>query len=186
MLTAIYVRVSTDKQEASNQLLELRIYASKCQDEIFHEYIDIISGKEDRRPDYDKLFLDAHQRKFEKVLFWDLTRFSRSGTLFTLQKLKELENLSIIWESYKEQYFRSAGPFKDVVISIISTLAKIEREKISDRTKAGLARVKKSGKSLGRPKGSKDKKKRKKSGYYKRYENNISNKGVSNKIRKSI
>jgi hypothetical protein len=25
------------------------------------------------------------------VLFWDLSRFSRSGTLYTLQKLKELE-----------------------------------------------------------------------------------------------
>ena len=82
-------------------------------------------------------------RKFDLVLFWALDRFSRSGTLYTLQKLKELENLGIKWESYTEPYFSSIGEFKDVVLSIMSTLAKMEREKISQRTKAGLELSKK-------------------------------------------
>jgi DNA invertase Pin-like site-specific DNA recombinase len=142
MKVAIYVRVSTTKQEVNNQLIQLRAYCVKCNYEIFKEYVDIISGKENSRPSYDLMFQEAHQRLFDIVLFWDLSRFSRSGTLFTLQKLKELENLEIEWESYQEQYFKSAGAFKDVVLSIISTLAKIEREKISERTKAGLERSK--------------------------------------------
>lgn len=100
--------------------------------------------------------MDAHKRLFDNVLFWDLSRFSRSGTLYTLQKLKELENLGIEWESYQEPYFRSAGQFKDVVLSIISTVAKIEREKISERTKAGMRIKKLAGKHIGRPKGKKD------------------------------
>jgi len=176
MQVAIYVRVSTDKQEALNQLIDLRLYVEKCHDTIFFEYVDIISGKENHRINYDQLFSDAHQRKFDKVLFWDLSRFSRSGTLFTLQKIQELDNLAIEWESYKEQYFRSAGPFKEVVIAIISTLAKIEREKISERTKAGLERRKKQGKKLGRPPGARDKGNRKKSGYYRRYEKDVKSK----------
>ena len=143
MKTAIYCRVSTGKQEVENQLLQLRTYCSKCNYEIFKEYIDVISGKETSRPAYDLMFQEAHKRLFDLVLFWDLSRFSRAGTLFTLQKLKELENLGIEWESYQEPYFKSAGQFKDVVLSIISTLAKIEREKISERTKAGLQRSKK-------------------------------------------
>ncbi len=138
MKVAIYVRVSTNKQEVNNQLVQLREYCEKNSYEVFNEYVDIFSGKETSRPSYDKMFKDAHKRLFNLVLFWDISRFSRAGTLFTLQKLKELENLGIDWESYQEPYFKSVGQFKDVVLSIISTVAKIEREKISERTKAGL------------------------------------------------
>lgn len=119
--------------------------------EVYNEYVDIISGSKDSRPAFDKLFQEAHKKLFDAVLFWDLSRFSRSGTLFTLQKLTELNNLGIQWISYQEPYFRSLGPFKDVVISILSTLAKIEREQISERTKAGLRLAKLRGIKLGRP-----------------------------------
>ena len=95
MKIAIYVRVSTNKQEVDNQLLQLRTYCAKCGYEIFKEYVDVISGKENSRPSYDLMFQEAHKRLFDLVLFWDLSRFSRAGTLFTLQKLKELENLGI-------------------------------------------------------------------------------------------
>jgi len=152
---AIYVRVSTDKQEADNQLIQLRDYCEKSNYHIFGEFIDICSGKEISRPEYDSLFKLAHRRHFNMILFWDLSRFSRSGTLFTLQKLKELENLGIEWHSYTEPYFSTAGDFKDVLLSIMSTIAKIEREKISERTKAGLVRAKNVGKR------GKDKKPRK-------------------------
>ena len=151
MKVAIYVRVSTKGQELDNQLLQLREYAKKSGWEIYKEYCDIISGKEQSRPAYDQLFNDAHKKLFDIVLFWDISRFSRAGTLFTLQKLKELDNLGIQWHSYQDKYLSSVGEFKDVVISILATLAKIEREKISERTKAGLQRAKAQGKKLGRP-----------------------------------
>ena len=157
---AIYVRVSTDKQEADNQSIQLRAYAEKNDWFIFKEYVDVISGKENSRPAFDLLFKHAHKKLFDIVLFWDLSRFSRAGTLFTLQKLKELENVGIKWHSYQDQYLSSIGEFRDVVISIMSTLAKIERQKISERTKAGLERVRASGVTLGRPTGSQDSKRR--------------------------
>lgn len=150
MKAAVYVRVSTKNQEAENQLLQLRKYCSSSDWDIFEIYEDVISGKEDSRPSYDKMFRDAHKKLFDVVLFWDITRFSRSGTLFTLQKLNELEKLGICWHSYQDQYFSSLGPWKDIVISIMATIGKIERDKISDRTKAGLERAKANGKKLGR------------------------------------
>lgn len=165
-LVAIYCRVSTTKQEADNQLIQLREYCKKSGHEIYKEYVDIISGKETSRPAYDQMFRDAHQRMYDIVLFWDISRFSRAGALFTLQKLKELENIGVEWESYQEQYFRSAGQFKDVVISIMATLSKIEREKISERTKAGLERARLQGKKIGNR--GKDKNKRKTEGYYRK------------------
>jgi len=150
MKVAVYVRVSTDKQELENQLLQLRSFADKSNWEIYKEYTEIISGKENKRKEYDQMFNDAHKKLFDGVLFWSLDRFSRSGTLFTLQKLKELDNLGIFWHSYQDPYISTAGEWKDVIISIMSTLAKIEREKIAERTKAGLERVKAKGKKLGR------------------------------------
>ncbi len=155
MKVAIYVRVSTEKQDANNQIIELRNFCQKSNWEIYYEYVDIVSGKENSRPAFDKMFVEAHMKKFDMVLFWALDRFSRSGTLFTLQKLKELENLGIAWKSYSEPYFDSLGAFKDVVLSIMATLAKLEREKISERTKAGLNRAILEGKIIGRPKTSK-------------------------------
>lgn len=152
MKTALYVRVSTDKQEVDNQLLQLREYCKKQNYNIVIEYSEVVSGAKTNRPQFDQMFKDAHRKAFDLVLFWDLSRFSRSGTLFTLQKLQELDNLNIQWHSYQEAYFSSIGQFKDVVVSIMSTLAKIEREKISERTKAGLARAREKGNFAGRPK----------------------------------
>jgi DNA invertase Pin-like site-specific DNA recombinase len=169
MKAVLYVRVSTTKQEADNQLLQLREYCNRSNYTITKEYVDVISGKENSRPAYDVMFIEAHKRLFDIVIFWDLSRFSRAGTLFTLQKLKELENLGINWESYNEPYLRSVGQFKDVVLSVISTVAKIEREKISERTKAGLERAKLQGSAIGMR--GKDKRPRKIDGYLKRWGN---------------
>lgn len=162
---ALYVRVSTDKQEAENQVIQLKEFCNRSNYAIKEIYIDIVSGKEESRPQFDKLFLDAHKKLFSGVVFWDLSRFSRSGTLYTLQKLKELDNLNIFWQSYQEAYFNSAGQFKDVLISILATLAKLEREKISERTKAGLERARRQGSPIG--KRGKDKKPRRRRGYFK-------------------
>jgi len=138
MRVVLYIRVSTDKQEVDNQRQQLTQYCERNEYEIVSEYVDVISGKELSRPAYDRMFTDAHKGLFDSVLFWDLSRFSRAGTLFTLQKLRELENIGVGYISYQEPYLNTMGQFKDVVLSVLSTVAKIERQKISERTIAGL------------------------------------------------
>jgi hypothetical protein len=54
--------------------------------------------------------------------------------------------------SFTEQYFDSCGIFKDAVISILATIAKQERIRISERVKAGVERARRRGTNLGRPK----------------------------------
>ena len=147
---AIYVRISTNQQELENQLTQLRNYSNKSNWVVYDEYKDIISGRNEKRPGFDRLFTDAHKKLLDGVLFWSLDRFARSGTLFTLQKLKELDNLGIFWHSYQDPHISTAGEFKDIIISIMATLGKIESERISSRTKAGLVRAKAQGKKLGR------------------------------------
>ena len=63
-----------------------------------------------------------------------------------------LDDYGIIYKSYTEQYIDSSGIFKDVIIALLSTLAKQERIRISERVKVGLERSRKQGKIGGRPK----------------------------------
>ena len=165
-VAAVYVRVSTQRQDSENQLLQLRPYCERKGYIVYNEYTDVVSGRKDSRPAWNRLFKDAHQHHFDVVVFWALDRFSRSGTTYTLMKLRELENLGVDWDSFTEPHFGSAGPFKEVVLAIMSTLAKIESDRISERTKAGQARARAEGKRIGRPPGKKDKGKRRTKGYY--------------------
>lgn len=100
---------------------------------------------------FQQMFIDASKWKFDLVLFWALDRLSREGALKTLQHLDRLESYGVGFRSFTEPYFDSCGIFKEAVVSIVATLAKQERIKRSERTKAGLARVRSEGRRLGRP-----------------------------------
>jgi len=76
--------------------------------------------------------------------------FTREGTRKTLAYLTRLDAWGVAWRSYSEPFFDSCGIMRDVVISIMATLAEQERISISERTKAGLQRARRSGKVLGR------------------------------------
>ena len=150
LLCAIYARVSTNKQDNGNQLIQLREFAAKQGWTIVAEYVDTVSGsgKKDRTQ-FDAMMLAASQKKFDVLLFWKLDRLSREGVRKTLRYLEQLDSYGVAWRSFTEQFFDSCGIMRDVVISIMATLAEQERITISDRTKAGLQRARKAGKRLG-------------------------------------
>ena len=152
MKIAIYARVSTTKQDNENQLAQLHEFAGKQGWEVFDNYVDQESGGTSDRAQFQRMFADASKRKFDLVLFWALDRLSREGVLQTLQHLNRLENYGVGFRSFTEQYFDSCGIFREAVISIMATLAKQERVRRSERTRAGLAIARSRGKKLGRPK----------------------------------
>jgi DNA invertase Pin-like site-specific DNA recombinase len=154
MKIAIYARVSTkDKgQETENQLVQLREFAAKQGSTIFREYVDRETGSKSDREEFQAMFADASRRRFDLLLFWSLDRLSREGVFETLQHLNRLTSYGVGYRSFTEQYFDSCGIFKDAVISILATVAKQERVRLSERTKAGLAIARARGKTLGRPK----------------------------------
>ena len=154
MKVAIYSRVSTRNhgQDNINQLRQLREYCERQGYDVVGEYVDEASGARSDRSEFRRLFEDAHHRKFDLVLFWSLDRLSREGVLQTLRYLERLTSYGVAWKSFTEQYLDSAGIFKDAIISIMATLAKQERIKISERTLAGLQTARTKGKVLGRPK----------------------------------
>lgn len=151
MKIAIYARVSTDKQDTENQLVQLREFAAKQGWHIVREYTDYESGAKADRAEFQRMFADASRRKFDLVLFWALDRLSREGVLETLQHLNRLTSYGVGFRSYTEQFFDSCGVFKDAIIAIMATLAKQERVKRAERTRAGLAVARAKGSVLGRP-----------------------------------
>ncbi|MDA1189872.1 MAG: recombinase family protein [Chloroflexi bacterium] len=168
MKVSIYTRVSTDGQDATNQVLELRQWAASKGHNIVAEYQDISSGAR-RREHLDDLFDAARRRKFELVAIWSLDRLTREGPLQTLLYLQRLTALGVRVYSHQEQYLDPSLPFYESIVAFMADIAKMERERLSERTKSGLRRAVSQGKKLGRPPGSKDAKKRRRSGYFRRY-----------------
>ena len=134
-----------------NQLSQLREFARTQGWTITGEYVDRVTGKHSDRQQFQKLFQDASQRKFDTVLFWSLDRFSREGVLATLNHLQRLSSHGVGYRSFTEQYLDSCGVFKDAVLSILATIAKQERIRLSERTIAGLDRARRAGRVGGRP-----------------------------------
>lgn len=152
MRVAIYARVSTkDKgQDTENQLHQLQTFAEQ-HGTLTQVYTDQESGGKSERTEFKRLLLEAYQQKFDLVVFWRLDRFSREGALATLRYLKELKDHGVDYKSFTEPYLNSLGPFGDVIVSMLATIAAQDLIKISENTKAALAKKKANGQKLGAP-----------------------------------
>ncbi len=170
MKVAIYSRVSTNDQHPENQFEQLRAYAKAVNGGIVEEYIDYASGGSNNRHNFNRMLRDADKHRFDLLLIWSLDRFSREGISNTLGYLERLKRNNVAVKSLQESWAdtRDEG-IGQVLISIIAWVAKEERRRIRERTKAAMKRLKDAGKPRGRPKGSKDKKRRVRSGYVNRW-----------------
>jgi DNA invertase Pin-like site-specific DNA recombinase len=156
MRIAIYARVSTDDrgQDPENQLRELRAWCTNAGHTIVQEYIDRESGRKgaDKRKQFAALFDDAHKRKFDCVLFWALDRFTREGMVPTIMHLQRLASHGVSFHSYTEAHLATDNELlRNILLAVMSSLAKVEAQKIGERTRAGMARAKAQGKHIGRP-----------------------------------
>src|ERR1043166_454067 len=156
MRVAIYARVSKDdnSQSPDNQLAQLRAWCAAAGHEIVGEFVDFESGGKSARDraQLTALLDAAHRRQFDMVLFWALDRFSREGMVPTVGYLQQLAASRIVFHSYTEPYLCTDNEMvRDIVLAIVASFAKAERQRIVERTKAGLERVRATGTRLGRP-----------------------------------
>lgn len=141
---AIYIRVSTLDQAREGYSLEaqeqtLRKWCIERKYEIYEVYADKgISGKSiDRRPDMCRLINDAKEQKFDIIIFWALSRFTRSvsdlyNTMFKLQMW------GVDMVSYTEN-FDTSTPMGRAMIGIVGVFAQLERELTGERVKVAMA-----------------------------------------------
>lgn len=106
-------------------------------------------------------------KEFNAVMIWRLDRLGRS-LKHLLQLIEEFRNKNVAFISLTEGFDTTTAQ-GELFLHISGAYAQFERALIQERINAGLKRAKEQGKSLGRPKGSKDIKARRKSGYWLRW-----------------
>jgi DNA invertase Pin-like site-specific DNA recombinase len=146
---AIYARVSTADQHLETQLYDLRKLAANRGFEVRREYCDRgISGSKARRPALDAMMADGRRGEFSVVLVAAFDRIARSTKNF-LEIVDELNELEIEFISAREA-IDTSGPMGRMFITLVGSIAELERSLIVERIKAGMRRARMEGQKLGR------------------------------------
>ena len=167
---AIWLRVSTGEQHAENQRPDLEAWAQRRGVETVRVYeVSESAWKGAHQKALTQVYQDARAGRFQVLLVWALDRLSREGIAATLEIIERLGRYRVKVLSLQESWTEVEGPMQELLLSIVAWVARMESNRRSERTKAGLARAVSQGKRLGRPVGSKDKKKRSRRGYFARW-----------------
>ena len=166
MKVALYARVSLDEsdrdsrqfQDPENQLQPLREWAKSQNWQIVEEYVDRGSGADPNRQRLRDMLQDAMLLRFTNILVWKLDRFSREPLTVVIGRIQKLRERGIGIQSLTESWLNTDkdNPTSEIILAIMSWAASEERRKISERTKAGIARRR----AIGQWKGGRPKKKR--------------------------
>ena len=144
-----YIRVSSKTQELAHQRYEIENYA-KRENIIIDEWIE---EKISSRKSLEQRKLGELLEKLDDGDILIATEISRLGrSMLEIMRILEmcLNKNCQVW-TLKEHY-RLGNDIQSKVLSFaFSISAEIERQLISDRTKASLANLKAQGKKLGRP-----------------------------------
>jgi len=148
---AIYLRVSTSKQDTDNQRRELEAVAARSGWHIERVYEDAgISGAKgrDKRPGLDAMLKAVNAKEFDMVAAWSVDRLGRSLTdlLGILQGLHD-KGVDLFLHQQGLDTSTTAGK---AMFQMLGVFAEFERGIIRERVNAGLARAKAKGTKLGR------------------------------------
>ena len=182
--TAIYSRVSTIDQRPELQSEKLLEYVNETQDLVFYKlYEDKTTGAKTSRPALDKLMKDARAHNFQHVVFWKVGRLGRNA-IHVQTVANEWKKLGITF-TITSMNIDTSNAMGRFIFGVMAQFAEMERDMGCERSKLNADYIKrqiekngyyvtKEGKKItkrGRPKGSRDKNPRRKSGYYRRWAN---------------
>lgn len=150
---AIYTRVSTadGQQTIDNQLRDLHLAAERMGWTIVAHFSDEgISGAKgrDRRPGLDAMLKGIARKEFDMVAAWSVCRLGRS-LQHLVSLLGDLNSKGV--DLYLHiQALDTSTPSGRAMFQMLGVFSEFERAMISERVKSSLARVRASGKVLGR------------------------------------
>jgi len=148
----IYSRVSTQDQNTENQTTVLEQWAAQRGFELVEVYQEQESAwKNGHQKELARLMKNAQRGRFQHVLVWALDRVSREGPLAILQTVHKFTKRGVTVHSYQEPWTEAGGEMTDLLLAITGWVAQMESKRRSERTKAGMARARASGKHVGRP-----------------------------------
>lgn len=159
---ALFLRVSSDRQDATRQKNDLLEEAGRRGWEVVKTVSEVISGSADYddRDGLDEVLDLARRRKIRKVMAHEVTRLGRRPSVilpFVEELTKAKVSLYLHLQSI-ETLNQDGTPnmYAELMISILSGLAKNETDLLKARILSGQAEARRKGVHIGRPKGKWD------------------------------
>ena len=118
---ALYLRVSTERQTAGNQVAEVHQLAlARGFEPVVYEEVESAAK-------------------------------ARRSMVGAIQTVLELDRLGVPVLSVREGWLDTSGPVRPLLVAIFGWVGEQERTRLIERTKAGLERARREGKRIGRP-----------------------------------
>ncbi|USD64509.1 recombinase family protein [Vibrio sp. SCSIO 43136] len=138
-----YIRVSTADQNTARQLADVKL------DRVFEEKV---SAKTVDRPELVACL--EYVRSGDTLHIHSLDRVCRSGAGDAVALVEQLTNKGVGVRFHKEgmEFYGDMSAAQRGVLSILASVAQMERELIRERQLEGIAAAKAAGKHIGRPK----------------------------------
>ena len=145
-----YSRVSSDDQDATGQEIEILKYCNREGIQIDEHVSESISSRKNDREIFE---LIKKLISGDLVICTELSRLTRGGVADTFRILAEIRKVGadlIAIRDHIDTRSEFASLSSEILISVMALSHRIERDKISERTKAGLVAAVRSGSTLGR------------------------------------
>jgi DNA invertase Pin-like site-specific DNA recombinase len=159
----LFIRVSTNHQDYTRQILELNTYCDKQGYTVVKTIATKITGSKTQkdRPDLIELLSCAKRKQFDKVLVTEISRIGRNAKDIrsTIDQLHS-HKIGIIFKSLGVESLNEENQesfVTNIIIAIYAELAQEEKKILVERIKSGLNAAKAKGKQLGRPEGKEGK-----------------------------
>lgn len=147
MKAAIYLRCSTSEQDTENQLAPLQKLAAARGLEIAGIYRENESAwRANHQPELARLLRDCAGREYDILLIFALDRLTRQGSASILNLVNTFAVYGCKVVSYNESWTEAPGVAGEIMLAIAGWVAKMESERKSQNTRAGLAKARAEGK----------------------------------------
>jgi DNA invertase Pin-like site-specific DNA recombinase len=145
---AIYVRVSSKRQDTRSQESDLKTWAAAfAKDMPVKWYIDKATGKSMNRPGWKQLEADMASGKVAKIVVWRMDRLGRTAAGLTAL-FDDLQRRNIGFESVRDKIDLSTAAGR-LIANVLASVAEYENEVRGERIRAGQATARAAGRRWG-------------------------------------
>jgi len=144
MRAAIYLRVSSDRQDAANQELQVRALcaARGYTVEPRHEFRVTERGDAERNADKDACREAARRGEVDVIVVWALDRWTRGGIADLLADVATLKRSGVALVSVQEPWADSTdGGTGELLLAIAGWMGRQEKRRLAERNRATAQRL---------------------------------------------
>lgn len=151
----MYIRESTEEQgkgySPDAQRKGMREYAKRNNIKVINEYIDLLSGRTDNRPQFQQMIADAEAGKFNILLVFKTSRFARNRRI-AVQYKDRLRKIGVQIVFTSEDIGSNTGNSNSGLIEgVFEILDEHLSSQISDWTREGFKQKRSEGYLIGKP-----------------------------------